>query len=42
MPATLAAVTEVGAEGTVAGVSELDAEEAALVPAGLVAVTVNV
>ena len=36
------AVTAVGAPGMVAGVAAADAAEAALVPAGLVAVTVNV
>ena len=36
------AVTPVGAPGTVAGVTELDATEAVLVPTALVAVTVNV
>ncbi len=34
--------TAVGAVGTVAGVAGADGLEAALVPAGLVAVTVNV
>ncbi len=36
------AVTLVGAPGTVSGVTELDGVEDALVPAELVAVTVNV
>src|SRR5215831_16053642 len=36
------AVTAVGAPGTVAGVTALDAAEAGPVPAALVAVTVNV
>ena len=36
------AVTAVGAPGTVAGVAEAGGLEATLVPAGLVAVTVNV
>ena len=39
-PAT--ALTEVGAPGTVAGVTELEAEEATPVPTAFVAVTVKV
>jgi hypothetical protein len=39
-PAT--AVTDVGAPGVVAGVTELEAAEAVLVPIAFVAVTVNV
>jgi hypothetical protein len=42
IPATLTAVTPVGAVGTVAGVTLAEAAEAVLVPAALVAVTVNV
>ena len=42
MPVTLAAVTPVGVPGTVAGVRLLEAAEAALLPAALVATTVNV
>ena len=41
-PSPATAVTLVGAPGTVAGVTELLAEDAALVPALLVAVTVKV
>jgi hypothetical protein len=36
------ALTEVGASGTVAGVTEFDAADAVLVPTEFVAVTVNV
>lgn len=36
------AVTEVGAPGTVAGVTEFDAVDETLVPTAFVAVTVNV
>ena len=42
MAGTLTAVTPVGAPGVLAGVTALDGAEAGLVPAPLVAVTVNV
>ena len=42
LPSPAAAVTPEGASGSPAGVTPLDADEAALVPIELVAVTVNV
>jgi hypothetical protein len=42
LPAPAVAATAVGAPGTVIGVTELEASEAALLPAALAAVTVKV